>query len=239
LPWPSVCLIIALINCYLKEEVRIKMKRLTKWVAGYLSVFLLATGVASAAPAVGSDVQFIEGLGQKALSILADKSIPREQALQEFKTMLNTNFDVPAIGRFVIGRHWNAATPEQQSEYQQLFVKIVEKIYTDRFSLYSGEKFAVGTSRADTGDDSIVSSQVVRPQGPPVNVEWRVRKYADGSLKILDVIVEGVSMSVTQRAEFASVITRGGGNVEALLVEMRKRAQPGVPAEVAAPAIVK
>jgi len=201
------------------------MKRLMK----LMSVFLLSVGVAHAAPA-GGDVQFIETLGQKALSILGDKSISREQSLQDFKEMLNTNFDVPAIGRFVLGRQWNVATPEQQTEYQQLFVKMVEKIYIDRFSLYSGEGFTVLGSRADSGDDTIVSSQVVRPKGPPVNVDWRVRKQADGSYRILDVIVEGVSMSVTQRAEFASVIQRGGGNVEALLQVMRQRVQqPAAP----------
>ena len=188
----------------------------------FLMVLLAAT-LATPAFAVPAEQAFVQGLGEKALSILADKSISETQAKITFKKMMNDNFDLPAIGRFVLGRYWHSATPAQQQEYNTLFHRMVEKIYTDRFSLYSGETFKVTGSRADpSGGDTMVISQVVRPQGPPVNVEWRVRQV-NGQPKILDVVVEGVSMSVTQRAEFASVIQRGGGNLEALLQMMRDR----------------
>lgn len=193
-------------------------------LAKVLFVFTLLLGVAEAAPSAPESA-FVDSLGQQALSILADKSMPREQAVAKFKAMLNVNFDLKAIGRFALGRWYNVATPAEQAEYMTLFTKMVERIYTDRFSLYSGETFAIMNSRIDAGDDTIVVSQVQRPNGPPVNVDWRVRKQADGkTYKIVDVIVEGVSMSVTQRAEFASVIQRGGGNVESLLKMMRDRA---------------
>ena len=60
-----------------------------------------------------------------------------------------------------------------------------------------------------------------QPSGSDVSVDWRVRERG-GSMKILDVIVEGVSMSVTQRSDFSSVIQRGGGNVDVLLDHLRK-----------------
>lgn len=205
------------------------MRRLLK----VLFLCLLTFSAAHAAP-TAPEAEFVDKLGQKALSILADKSIPREQALDTFKVMLNNSFDLKAIGRFALGRWWAVATPAEQTEYMTLFNRMVERIYTDRFSLYSGETFAVGQVRPDAGDDSIVGSQVVRPSGPPVNVDWRVRKQPDGSFKIVDVIVEGVSMSVTQRAEFASVIQRGGGSLESLLAVMRQRAAGPATGAVAA-----
>lgn len=184
---------------------------------------LFAAMLATPALAVPAEQAFVQGLGEKALSILADKSVTEAETKATFKKMMNENFDLTAIGRFVLGRYWHSATPAQQQEYTTLFHRMVEKIYTDRFSLYSGETFNVTGSRADpNGGDTMVLSQVVRPQGPPVNVEWRVRKV-DGKPKILDVVVEGVSMSVTQRAEFASVIQRGGGQLDALLQMMRDR----------------
>ena len=70
--------------------------------------------------------------------------------------------------------------------------------------------------------DSIVSSQIIPPDAPPVAVDWRIRPRGD-ALKVIDVAVEGVSMSVTQRSEFSSVIQRGGGNIEALLQSLRQR----------------
>lgn len=183
-----------------------------------------AEAATSGAGAVPPEQAFVQGLGERALSVLADKTVTKEQANATFKQMLNENFDLQSIGRFVLGRYWNMATPVEQAEYNQLFHRMVEKIYTDRFGLYSGETFTVTGVRADAqGTDTVVLSQVVRPQGPPVNVEWRVRGGGTGKMQIVDVIVEGVSMSVTQRAEFASVIQRGGGTVEALLQALRER----------------
>lgn len=189
----------------------------------FMLVLLTAMLTVGAANAATPEEGFVQGLGEKALKTLADKSVTQDETKATFKQMLNENFDLPAIGRFVLGRYWNVATPAEQQEYNTLFNRMVEKIYTDRFSLYSGETFSVTGTRPDAqGTDKIVLSQVVRPSGPPVNVEWRVRN-TNGAMKIVDVIVEGVSMSVTQRAEFASVIQRGGGNVEALLKALRDR----------------
>jgi phospholipid transport system substrate-binding protein len=73
----------------------------------------------------------------------------------------------------------------------------------------------------DSGD-TIVYSEISRPAGQPIEVGWRVRKYAS-SFKVVDVYVEGVSMGQTQRSEFSSVIRNNGGSLTALLDEMRRR----------------
>ena len=84
------------------------------------------------------------------------------------------------------------------------------------------ETLKITGSRPEGDTDGIVSSQIIRPDAPPVAVDWRVRQRGD-SLKVIDVAVEGVSMSVTQRSEFASVIQRGGGQIESLLQTLRQR----------------
>ena len=73
----------------------------------------------------------------------------------------------------------------------------------------------------------MVTSQVIQKDGPPVNLQWRVRKK-DGGLRVVDVVVEGVSMSVTQRSDFASVIQSGGGKLDALIAHLRDRKQEAV-----------
>ena len=98
--------------------------------------------------------------------------------------------------------------------------------YANRFVDYAGETFKI-TGATPAGDsDTMVSTQVVRPSGPPVNVEWRVRSR-DGSHKIIDVVVEGVSMGVTQRSEFASVIQSNGGRIAGLIDALRQRVSKG------------
>ncbi len=70
----------------------------------------------------------------------------------------------------------------------------------------------------------MVSSEIERAGAAPVSISWRVREEG-GRPQIVDVYVEGVSMGLTQRSDFSSVIRNSGGSVEGLLAEMRKRIQ--------------
>ncbi len=74
------------------------------------------------------------------------------------------------------------------------------------------------SERPTGAKDVVVSTRIDRPSGPPIAAEWRVRA-TDNRLRIIDVSVEGVSMVVTQRSEFASVIQRNG--VEGLIEVLR------------------
>jgi phospholipid transport system substrate-binding protein len=69
-----------------------------------------------------------------------------------------------------------------------------------------------------------LQSQIALPNGsqPPVKVVWRV-SGSNNNYKVTDVMVEGVSMAVTQRQEFASVIQRGGGQIDPLLKLLRDK----------------
>lgn len=183
--------------------------------------------VAAPAPAQTAEMtpqsKFIQGLGDKAIALLADKTLAEEQRDSQFRMMLAESFDLQTIARFVLGRSWQTATPEQQKEYLDLFEKLVVKTYSDRFALYTGEGFKVRSSVPESDKDTIVNSDITRPDGAPSTaITWRVRQKGD-KIGIIDVVVEGVSMSLTQRQEYASVIQRHGGDVGALLDLMRQR----------------
>ena len=196
------------------------------------SAALLAFGSWALHPAFAQSADqgasaFIQKLGTEAINSFANKNKPKPEALARFKELLNAGFDVPYIGRWVLGRYWNQASPQQQQEYQQLFEQLIVKTYAERFVEYSGETFKITGSRAEGDTDTMVTTQVVRPNGPPVAVDWRVRKR-DGGHKIIDVVVEGVSMGVTQRQEFSSVIQSNGGRIDGLIQALRqKTSQPG------------
>lgn len=198
-----------------------------KSLAGCL-IFLLAVFVDPAVSRSSADSEasaFIEGLANKAVAALTDPKISREERKTRAKALLEENFAVETIGRFVLGRYWQQATPAQQKEYLSLFKELIVSTYIDRFAQYSGEKLNVIRSvPSEGGSDVMVSSQINRTNGAPVEVGWRVRKVG-ANYKIVDVVVEGVSMGQTQRSEFASVIRNSGGKVEGLLDEMRRRIQ--------------
>ena len=131
-------------------------------------------------------------------------------------------FDLRTIGRFILGRYWRRATRAERREFEHLFEDYIVATYAARLGRYKGETLVVGSARGDGNGDMLVNTEVIPRQGPAARVEWRVRGNA-GNYKIIDVVVEGVSMVITQRSEFASVIQRSGGQVAGLLDELRKK----------------
>jgi phospholipid transport system substrate-binding protein len=184
---------------------------------------VLAGALAPAIPAAAAadPAAVVSNLGSRALEVLG-KNAPQSQRVARFRELLREDFDVPAISRFVLGRYWNVATEEQRAEFVKLFEEYIALAYSTRLAEYTGETFKVTGSRPDA-DGAIVSSQILRPAGAaPVKVDWRLIGR-NGAYKISDVSVDGISMAVTQRSEFASVIQHNGGQVQGLITMLREK----------------
>lgn len=200
--------------------------------------FLIAAAVAavwvvSHAPVAKADAfadgaqKFIESLADKAIAALTGNNIPRPERVRRFRVLLNEHFAVETIARWVLGRHWREATDAERREYLALFEELIIKTYVDRFTEYSGEKLTVLKTVLADNQDAVVFTSITRPNQPePIAVEWRVRAR-EGNYRIVDVMVTGVSMGLTQRQEFSSVLARNGGSMPAFLKELRARVENG------------
>lgn len=168
---------------------------------------------------------FIDNMGSRALNFLktaSEQNMTEKTRRARFRDLLLEAFDMKTIGRFSMGRYWRVATPRERKEYIRLFENMVVDVYSNRFREYSGQHFEIRDKRPVGKRDAIVRTAIIPGEGPEVNVDWRVR-YKDKRYQIIDVIVEGVSMSVTQRSDFASVIQRGGGKVDVLIAHLQER----------------
>ncbi|PCI55612.1 MAG: toluene tolerance protein [Alphaproteobacteria bacterium] len=168
-------------------------------------------------------IKFVSKLAQKGIGILENDSVPKEQRDKNFRKLLHNNFDMKTIARFSLGRYWKVSSKAERKEYLILFENMIINVYSKRFSDYNGQVVKVSTARLTGKADALVSSSIVPENGPKIDVDWRVRKKKNGKFKVIDIIVEGVSMSLTQRSDFASVIQRGGGKVEVLLAHLRPK----------------
>ena len=173
---------------------------------------------------------FIQGLGGQAVAALRDNlDSPFEVREAAFREVMVTGFDIPTVSRFVLGRHWKAATKEQRRAYMAIFVDFIVRVYASRFDSYGGEEFTARSVIADESGDKIVRAQIVRPSGgSPIAVDFRVRKRND-RYKVIDVNVEGISMLHTHRVEFSSVVNRKG--IDGLLKDLKARVEAPVGAE--------
>jgi phospholipid transport system substrate-binding protein len=188
----------------------------------------LAIGLPSPSRAAATDpAAFIADLGSKAINVLTSTASEAERERQ-FRVLFEQAFDLPAISRFVLGPYWRTATEAQHQEFTKLFENYVIHAYTVRFNAYAGQQLRVGSARPEGDSGALVQSEIAMPNSnqPPVKVDWRVSKTGD-SYKITDVTVEGVSMALTERQEFASVIQRGGGQIDALLKLLREKTGQG------------
>lgn len=190
-------------------------------IAAFAAVLLMAGDISPAPAAAGEAGAFIKDMGQEAITSLTGNGISQNEREARFRKILKRAFDMKTIARFTLGRYWRLASKQERKEYVGLFEDFIVQAYALRFRDYAGEAFKVGKVRKINDRDKLVLSQIVRLEGPPVNVHWRVR--GDGKYKIVDVVVEGVSMGITQRDEFASVIRSSGGKIAGLLTALRKK----------------
>ncbi len=186
--------------------------------------FGLAATPAHAADISGEARGFVEKMAQQAIDTISNPALGEAERLSKFRALLTEGFDVPAIARFTLGRYWRVATDAQKAEFLTVFEQLIIDTYSTRFKEYKGEKLTILGSRNEDSDHATVQTQIVDPAGgsQPVKIEWRVLKPG-GQLKIVDVLVEGVSMSVTQQQEFASAIQRNGGDVGQFIAQLKEK----------------
>lgn len=140
---------------------------------------------------------------------------------ERFRDLFNEGFDIPAISRFVLGRSWRQADETEQSAFVSVFEDVIVYTWSRRFSEYDGQTIKVQSTTPDGETGTLVDSVVVDDKGQTIAVQWRLRQRDEG-LRIVDVIVEGVSMAITYRQDYASVIRQKGG-MQGLLSELHKQ----------------
>ena len=168
-----------------------------------------------------SAIDLVEKLGKEVVELLSKSDLSESDKKTGFTKIIARDFNMPLIGRFVLGKHWRKSSKDQQAEFQELFQEYIITTYQKRIGDYSGENLKIVKARALNKKEVLVNSHILRPQGPPIKLGWRVRKSKDGDQKIIDLIVENVSMALTHREEFSAVVSKNGGDVEGLLEKLR------------------
>jgi len=197
--------------------------RIIRFVPALFLLFSAASwdGVLPSAQAASTDAsrKFVQQLGDRTIEVLSNESYSDADRMDHYRALLQEGFAVDTIGRFALGRYWRAATAALREEYLFLFQEFVLDIYSKRLDGFSGKSFTIIKSKAIDETDTIVSTELSGEGSPPIRVDYRVREH-DGKLLVVDIMVEGISLIVTQRSEFASIIHRDG--LEGLLEKLRQ-----------------
>lgn len=190
-----------------------------KKIGVFLTVLLFSVHVAAADLAV----KFVQDLADDIIEKVLTANDSPEKRLKTFRQSFVAAVDLTSVGKFVLGTYWKKATPAEQQEFLKVFIDFTTKTWTDRFGLYQGQKIVFSGSRNAEQNQLYVDSQI--QNNPPTEVIWRLKR-SDDSYKIIDIIVEGVSMAMTYRNEYMSFLQAHSGKVSELTQELaRKSAQ--------------
>ncbi len=169
---------------------------------------------------------FIRQLGRAASAIVADPNRSPAERKAALGRLLAAGIDVPAIGKFVLGRYWRIATPEQQRDYLDVFGRYLVTVYAGRLAGEGGHELEVVGVQPD-GDTTLVHSRFVQPgDAPPVRLDWRLSR-GPGGYRIVDVLVDDVSLAITQRSDFTGAIERNHGSLQALIDALKSKVAAG------------
>ena len=167
---------------------------------------------------------FVRGLADGAISIVSSPDLSREQFDAEFRRFVFEGFNTQVVGRSALGRYWRVATEEQRAAYQDAFFGYIVETYAARFKQYADESFQVNGVREINEAEAIVSTVIVRPTATDVAVDWHVLQDG-GEYRIVDMIIEGLRLSITLRDQFSAAIRANGGSIDRLIEDLRARGQ--------------
>ena len=164
---------------------------------------------------VGSQ-QLVEDLYSELVATsLKELTITQQEA--ELKKLFQKYVDVPIIARAVLGKSWRDASSDQRERFIYAFKIYVSNKYGKQFSEFKGTRLEIVKSRdTQTKAGVLVSTEVVVPGHTPLKVVWQVSD-GSGSLKLIDMRVEGISMLSTERQEFRSKLKKFNGSIDDLI----------------------
>ena len=170
---------------------------------------------------IGKSKMFVEKLGKQVVEKVSNTEITEQERYNNFKTLYLSSFDNYYISRFVLGRYWKTIDKGIQKQFVDSFNNYIVATYAPKFKGWEGTFKAVESLFENNYYN--VKMDILNKDGPTLKMMWKIYINKNEEFKILDVNIDGVSMLVTQRAEFLSVIKNHPNGVKGLIDAMDKK----------------
>ena len=187
--------------------------------AALLCLCLVAPQAARAAGA--DDAQaLVKKTLDSVLAVLRDKAMPAEQRRAKVEAIAYVNFDFETISKLVLARNWPKLSAKQQGDFVVEFKRHLSATYWKTLEDYRNEKVLVEGSRAEKNGDVTVRSSIDSERSEPIRIDYRMRSFG-GQWKVIDVIIENVSLVQNFRSQTQELIAKNG--VDGLIEALRKK----------------
>ncbi|MBE6444205.1 MAG: ABC transporter substrate-binding protein [Alphaproteobacteria bacterium] len=166
---------------------------------------------------------FIKTTTAKGVEQIINANVSQQEKDKRFYDLLNGALDMDFIGQFVLGRNWRTATAQQRKDFINVYRDLNIATWSKRFNEFKGKNFVFkGTSPSSSKGQVFVNTIVPMDQGEPAKVLWRVREK-NGNYKIVDIVIEGVSLAQASRSEYTAFIKNNAGGIDALIKNLNEK----------------
>lgn len=191
-------------------------------IAVFCSLIMFA-GSANAEIDAGKAENFVKNTTQEGLVSIINSNASQAERDARFEKLFNSALDLKFIGRFVLGRYWKTASEAQRDKFIDVYRKLNVKTWSKRFDDFKGKEFIFkGTAPSSSANQIFVNSVVPMEQAQPATVVWRV-KEEKGQFKIVDIIIENVSLAITARNEYTAFIKKSPQGLDGLIADLEKK----------------
>ena len=150
------------------------------------------------------------------LTPLVNSGRGEAQIYAGFEAILARYADMPAVAASVLGPPWRGASQAQRRQFVAAFQHYVARKYGKQFREYRNARIDVTGSRDGGRAGVLVSTRVVRPGQETIAVDWQVSERS-GAAKVVNLVIEGVSMLANERAEVGAMLEAQRGSVDGLI----------------------
>lgn len=190
----------------------------------FLLLFLAIVPERASAATTQDARGFVDEVGRETLKILNVDAAPSDEKQRRLMQLFSQHADMEWMGRFVLGASWAQASEQQRLHYMQAYRDYLLGRYTDNFSNYAGSHYVITGVRKEGEGQFTVNMNIQAPDARDKDTQAGYRLRAeDGQFKIVDIIVEGVSLITTQRSEFSAVVQRDG--ISGLINQLQAKTQ--------------
>jgi len=192
------------------------MKNKTLKILILLLVFALPNTLYSLEPDI-----FVQSTVNRAADTLGG-NLSKEERIEELKKIAKDTVDIRGIGFYSLGSHRKGLSDEKIEEYSKVFENYFMISFSSRLAEYSNPVIEVNSKEKINDNYTLVSSTLVATEKrPEIKIEWRIYTKNPDKPLIRDLIIEGLSLARTQKEEFNSIILGAGGDIEALLTNLK------------------
>lgn len=184
----------------------------------------LARAAAAALPSEPAGV--VEQTANRVLDILADKSTSADEKRHRIQEVVYANVDFETLTKLVLARNWGRFDDGQRAKFMDEFKQHLSMTYGRNVETYHNEKVTILEARREVNGDATVRTKILRGGPGDISVDYRLRQR-DGGWRIIDVIIEGVSLVSNFRSQFQDVVASGGPDrLITLLAEKNAKGEP-------------